>query len=135
MVSSEEFRGLASGLAGAELPLVQRVGRGRVVAADSAGIQLVVQGIRAPYTWDRLDAALQRLAANHTLGIDELGGGTDAVGLVSLIAAALGDSVRVLSVAGQVVLLAPEGRPIHQYSDMGGESRRWPRHRKAVFRS
>jgi hypothetical protein len=106
-----------------------------VVAADSAGIQLVVQGIRAPYTWDRLDAALQRLAANHTLGIDELGGGTDAVGLVSLIATALGDSVRVLPAAGQVVLLAPEGRPIHQYSDMGGVSRRWPRHRKAVFRS
>lgn len=134
MVSGEEMRGAVSDLVGADVPLVQRVGRGRVVAADSAGIELVVQGIRTPYTWERLDAALRRLAANHTLGIDELGGGTDAVGMVSLVAAALGDSVRVSPVSGQIVLLAPEGRPIHQYSDMSGVSRRWPRHRREVPR-
>lgn len=134
MVSCDEMRGAVSGLVGAEVPLVQHAGRGRVVAADSAGVELVVEGIRTPYTWGRLEAALQRLAANHTLGIDELGGGTDAVGIVSLIAAALGDSVRVSPVAGQVVLLAPEGRPIHQYSDMSGVSRRWPRHRRVVPR-
>jgi len=134
MVSCEEMRGTVSGLVGAEVPLVQHVGRGRVVAVDSAGVELVVQGVRMPYTWERLDAALQRLAANHTLGIDELGGGTDAVGIVSLIAAALGRSVRVSPAAGQVVLLEPEGRPIHQYSDMSGPSRRWPRHRRAVAR-
>lgn len=134
MVSGEEMRGAVSDLVGADVPLVQRVGRGRVVAADSGGIELVVQGIRTPYTWERLDAALRRLAANHTLGIDELGGGTDAVGMVSLVAAALGDTVRVLQVSGQIVLLAPEGRPIHQYSDMSGVSRRWPRHRREVPR-
>ena len=46
-----------------------------------------MRGKRADYTWDRVRDTWLRLQANQALTVDELGGGHDAVGLVSLFAA------------------------------------------------
>jgi len=105
-------------MVGSGFPLVLWRGEGRIAGSDDAGLDLLVRGIRARYTWDRLDVTLQRLFANHTLGVDELGGGHDAVGIVSLFALLLVDEVKVLGDDGLLVQRLPEGTPIHQYADM-----------------
>jgi hypothetical protein len=118
MISIEALRTTATSLAGDSFPLVLWIGQGSIVASDEAGLDLLIRGIRARYTWDRLDVSLRRLFANHTLGVDELGGGSDAVGIVSLFALLLADDVKVLGPEGLLVLRVPEGTPIHQYADM-----------------
>ena len=118
MISIEALKTSATSMVGDRFPLVLWRGQGRIAASDAAGLDLLVRGIRARYTWDRLDVTLRRLFANHTLGVDELGGGHDAVGIVSLFALLLGDDVEVLGVDGLLVLRLPEGTPIHQYADM-----------------
>ena len=118
MISIEVLRTSATSLVGDGFPLVLWRGQGRIVGSDEAGLDLLVRGMRARYTWDRLDGALRRLLANHTLGVDELGGGHDAVGVVSLFALLLADDVKVIGPDGLLVLRLPEGTPIHQYADM-----------------
>ncbi|HET6495091.1 MAG TPA: hypothetical protein VFH61_06980 [Thermoleophilia bacterium] len=118
MISIEVLRTGATSLVGDGFPLVFWSGQGRVVGSDEVGLDLLVRGMRARYTWDRLDVTLRRLFANHTLGVDELGGGHDAVGVVSLFALLLADDVKVIGPDGLLVLRRPEGTPIHQYADM-----------------
>jgi hypothetical protein len=118
-------------MVGARFPLVCGRGSGRVAAADSAGLDVIVDGLRARLSWDRLDAVLRRLSANYTLGVDEMGGGHDAVGIVSLFAQVLADDVTVIAREGLLVLRRREGPPVHQYADMDGLVHRWPRHRRA----
>jgi hypothetical protein len=118
MISIAALRTSATSMVGDGFPLVLWRGEGRIAGSDDAGLDLLVRGLRARYTWDRLDVTLQRLLANHTLGVDELGGGSDAVGIVSLFALLLADDVKVLGAEGLLVLRLPEGTPIHQYADM-----------------
>lgn len=118
MISIEVLKTNAASLAGDGVPLVLWRGQGRVAVADEAGLDLLVRGVRVRYTWERLESTLRRLFANHTLGSDELGGGPDAVGIVSLFAFLLADDVEVLDADGLLVLRLPEGTPIHQYADM-----------------
>jgi hypothetical protein len=118
MISIETLKTSAASMAGDGFALVLWRGEGRIAGSDDTGLDLLVRGIRARYTWDRLDVTLQRLLANHTLGVDELGGGHDAVGIVSLFALLLPEEVTVLDRDGLLVLRSPEGTPIHQYADM-----------------
>ena len=74
--------------------------------------------MRADFTWDRLTVTWKRLVADHTLTVDELGGGHDAVGIVSLFALMQADALDVLDADGLLVLKAPEDTPVHQYADM-----------------
>jgi hypothetical protein len=89
-------------------------GTGRVVnAADTLSLQ--VRGKRADYTWDRLRDTWQRLQVNHALTVDELGGGHDAVGLVSLFAALGQDEIDVEATAGVLRLPKAAGRPVRPH--------------------
>ena len=90
MISIETMKHRTEQMVGEEFPLVFWRGKGRIVGADEGGLSLLVRGMRADYTWDRLTVTWQRLLANHTLTVDELGGGHDAVGIVSIFAAAAG---------------------------------------------
>jgi len=92
--------------------------RVRVAATDATGVDILVNGVRVRLTWGRLEASLRRLAANHTLSVDELGGGIDAVGLVSALASALGSDVLVNSDKDLLVVRERVGTPIHQYAAM-----------------
>lgn len=130
MIAGEELQRRVRALAGGQFPLVQGDGSGRVAAAGPAGFDLAVCGVRTRYTWERLDAAAQRLMANHALDVDELGGGPDAAGLVSLLAVVLADDAAFGAGAGQLVLARPAAQPVHQFADMSGPSRRWPRQRR-----
>lgn len=129
MIAGDNLREQATGMVGASFPLVMQAGSGRLVAADESGLDLLVAGLRVRLTWGRIEAALSRLVANHTLGIDEIGGGHDAVGLVSLLAQLLADDVDVLAENGLLVVRDAAGVPVHQYADMSGLVRRWPYHR------
>jgi hypothetical protein len=134
MISGEDLRALSTGRIGEPFPLLLGPGSGRIMAADDAGLDLLVGGLRARLTWGRLNAAVARLAANFTLSVDELGGGHDAVGLVSLLAWLLPDELDVLPEKGLLVVHAPAGVPVHQYADMSGLVRRWPYHRRRPAR-
>jgi hypothetical protein len=103
---------------GEEFPLVFWRGKGRVVGADEDRLSLLVRGMRADYTWDRLTVTWQRLLANHTITVDELGGGHDAVGIVSVFALLQADGLDVLDADGLVVLKERADTPVHQYADM-----------------
>jgi hypothetical protein len=54
----------------------------------------------------------QRLQENQALTVDELGGGHDAVGLVSLFAACGQDEVEVVAADGLLRLPRAAGRPV-----------------------
>lgn len=95
----------------AEFDLIFWKGTGRVVGAGDT-LSLQVRGKRADYTWARLRDTWQRLQANHALTIDELGGGHDAVGLVSLFAALGQDEIEVVAAAGLLELPGAAGRPV-----------------------
>lgn len=118
MISAETLQRRGRQMAGQAFPLVGSRGSGRVVRVGDAGLSLLVRGVRVDCTWDRLLSAWSRLVANHTLTVDELGGGSDAVGLVSLLAALQGDALTVIDADSLVALSAPVGAPIHQYADM-----------------
>jgi hypothetical protein len=118
MISIETMKYRTSLSLGAKFPLVFWRGTGRIVASDDTGLDVLVRGMRAHYTWERLTTTWQRLLANHTLGIDELGGGHDAVGIVSLFADMQADAVSVNEADGLLVLDERQGTPVHQYADM-----------------
>ena len=118
MISIETMQHRTEQMLGEEFPLVFWRGKGRIVGADEGGLSLLVRGMRADYTWDRLSVTWQRLLSNHTLTVDELGGGHDAVGIVSLFALLQSDGLDVLDVDGLLVLKERADTPVHQYADM-----------------
>jgi hypothetical protein len=95
-----------------DFDLVFWKGAGRVVSAADDRLSLQVRGKRADYTWERVRDTWLRLQVNHTLTVDELGGGHDAVGLVSLFAAFQIDEVEVVSADGLLRLRNAKGRPV-----------------------
>jgi hypothetical protein len=74
--------------------------------------------MRADFTWDRLTVTWDRLLSNHTLTVDELGGGHDAVGIVSLFAQLQADGLDVVDADGLLLLRERADTPVHQYADM-----------------
>lgn len=133
-VRLEGMQQQSSEMVGAEFPLVMWNGTGRIVAAGEDGVSLLVRGLRADFTWGRIAGTWKRLRDNQTLGIDELGGGHDAVGLVSLFAFMEPDSLDALGDRGVLVFRRTQKRrenPVHQYADMDVPSA-WPQWRSHV---
>jgi hypothetical protein len=118
MISIDTMKHRAKQMLGEEFPLVFWRGKGRIVGADEGGLSLLVRGMRADYTWDRLNVTWKRLLSNHTLTVDELGGGHDAVGIVSIFAQQQADGLDVLDADGLLVLRERPDTPVHQYADM-----------------
>jgi hypothetical protein len=118
MISIDTMKHRAKQMLGEEFPLVFWRGKGRIVGADAGGLSLLVRGMRADYTWDRLTVTWKRLLSNHTLTVDELGGGHDAVGIVSIFAQLQADGLDVLDADGLLVLRERPDTPVHQYADM-----------------
>ena len=96
MISAETMKWRLQEGKVAEFDLVFWKGTGRVVGAGDDRLSLQVRGKRADYTWDRVRDTWRRLQDNHALTVDELGGGHDAVGLVSLFAVFGGDELEVV---------------------------------------
>ena len=115
-VDAMRLRGAA--MIGEEFPLVFWRGKGRIVASDDNSISLLVRGVRVDLTWERLSTTWDRLLSNHTLTVDELGGGADAVGIVSLFALFAAEVLSVLGSDGLLVLLETQETPVHQFADM-----------------
>jgi hypothetical protein len=118
LVSVETMKLRCADMIGTEFPLVFWRGMGRIVASDDASIALLVRGVRVDLTWDRLAVTWVRLLANQTLSVDELGGGADAVGIVSLFAVLQAKGLCTLEADGLIMLAETEGVPVHQYADM-----------------
>ena len=118
MISIETMKYRTEQMLGDEFPLVFWRGKGRIVGSGEGGLSLLVRGMRADYTWDRLTVTWKRLLSNHTLTVDELGGGHDAVGIVSIFALMQADGLDVLDVDGLLVLKERADTPVHQYADM-----------------
>jgi hypothetical protein len=118
MISIETMKFRTADMIGDEFPLVFWRGKGRIVASDDVSLSLLVRGLRVDLTWDRLVTTWGRILSNHTLTVDELGGGADAVGIVSLFAFLQADAVSVLDTDGLLVVDDTEGTPVHQYADM-----------------
>jgi len=98
-----------------DFDLVFWTGTARVVAAGDDKLSLQVRGKRADYTWQRVTDTWRRFQANQALTVDELGGGHDAVGLVSLYAAFADDDVDVVPRDGLLRLRTANGKPIRPY--------------------
>jgi hypothetical protein len=81
-------------------------------------LSLLVRGMRADLTWDRLTVTWNRFLSNHTLTVDELGGGHDAVGIVSVFALVQADDLDVLDADGLLILKEHADTPVHQHADM-----------------
>jgi hypothetical protein len=118
MISIETMKFRTADMIGDEFPLVFWRGKGRIVASDDVSLSLLVRGMRVDLTWDRLATTWARLVSNHTLTVDELGGGADAVGVVSLFATMQADGVAVLDTDGLLVMDETTGTPVHQFADM-----------------
>ncbi|MBE0528099.1 MAG: hypothetical protein IH629_02705 [Thermoleophilia bacterium] len=118
MISIETMKFRTADMIGDEFPLVFWRGKGRIVASDDVSLSLLVRGMRVDLTWDRLATTWARFESNHTLTVDELGGGADAVGVVSLFAVLQADGVAVLDIDGLLVMDETSGTPVHQYADM-----------------
>jgi hypothetical protein len=118
MISIETMKFRTADMIGEEFPLVFWRGKGRIVASDDTSLSLQVRGIRTDLTWERLFTTWSRTLSNHTLTVDELGGGADAVGIVSLFAYLQADAVSVLDSDGLLVVDDTEGTPVHQFADM-----------------
>jgi hypothetical protein len=106
-------------MVGEEFPLVMWRGAGHIVGSDDKGLSLLVRGTRVHCTWERLSVTWERLLSNYTLGIDELGGAADAVGIVSIFALLQSDAVDAVDPDGLLVLKERTDTPVHQYADMG----------------
>jgi hypothetical protein len=133
-ITLEAIQRQSAEIVGVEFPLVLWSGSGRIVSAGDEGVAVLVRGMRADYTWDRLAAAWRRLRDNHTMSVDELGGGHDAVGIVSLFAFIEAADVDVHGEQGMLVLRRQQKRrenPIHQYADMGTPTA-WPQWRSHI---
>jgi hypothetical protein len=118
MISIETMKFRTADMIGQEFPLVFWRGKGRIVSSDDTSLSLQVRGVRVDLTWDRLVTTWGRTLSNHTLTVDELGGGADAVGIVSLFAFLQADAVSVLDTDGLLVVDDTEGTPVHQFADM-----------------
>jgi len=118
MISIETMKFRTAETIGDEFPLVFWSGQGRIVGSDERALSLLVRGVRCDYTWDRLATTWNRFLANHTLTVDELGGGADAVGIVSLFARLQADGLSLVPDDGLLVLSEPADTPVHQYADM-----------------
>jgi hypothetical protein len=118
MISIETMKFRTAEMVGEEFPLVFWHGKGRIVGANETSLSLLVRGLRADLTWDRLTVTWRRFLSNHTLTVDELGGGVDAVGVISIFAALQADGVSVLDTDGLLVLNETADTPVHQYADM-----------------
>jgi hypothetical protein len=118
MISIDTMKFRTADMIGDEFPLVFWRGKGRIVASDDVSLSLLVRGMRVDLTWDRLATTWARFESNHTLTVDELGGGADAVGVVSLFAALQADGVAVLDTDGLLVMDETSGTPVHQFADM-----------------
>jgi hypothetical protein len=121
MLSFETAKWRLSSMAGREFPLVFWQGAGRVVAVDASSLSLQVRGKRAEYTWDRLQNVWGRLRDNHSVSVDELGGGHDAVGAVSVLALLADEDVLVDSEHGVLRLRKPTTKPVHENVPMVDE--------------
>lgn len=118
MISIETLKYRTADMIGQEFPLVLWRGKARVVASDDDSLALLVRGMRVDITWTRLATTWKRFLSNHTLTVDELGGGADAVGIVSLFAELEADGLSVVDTDGLLVLGVPVDTPVHQYADM-----------------
>jgi hypothetical protein len=118
MISIETMKFRTADMIGEEFRLVFWRGYGRIVASDDESISLLVRGVRVDLTWDRLTVTWSRFLQNHTMTVDELGGGADAVGIVSLFAHMQADGLCTLEADGLITLAESEGVPVHQYADM-----------------
>jgi hypothetical protein len=118
MISIETMKFRSADMIGEEFPLVFWRGKGRIVASDDTSLSLLVRGLRVDLTWDRLVTTWARTLSNHTLTVDELGGGADAVGVVSLFAFMQADALSVLDTDGLLVVDDTVGTPVHQFADM-----------------
>jgi hypothetical protein len=114
MLTVEMAKTRLEGMKGAQFPLVFWEGSGTVVDIGESALALQVRGKRADYTWGRLENVLDRLGTNHNVSVDELGGGHDAVGLVSLAALLVADDVEVAAEIGMLRLRNAPGVPVHQ---------------------
>jgi len=118
MISIDTMKQRSAEMLGEEFPLVFWRGKGRIVGSDEGGLSLLVRGLRADFTWDRLTVTWDRFLSNHTLTVDELGGGHDAVGIVSLFAQLQADGLDVVDADGLLLLRERPDTPVHQYADM-----------------
>ena len=118
MISIDTMKQRSAEMLGEEFPLVFWRGKGRIVGSDQGGLSLLVRGLRADFTWDRLTVTWDRFLSNHTLTVDELGGGHDAVGIVSLFAQLQADGLDVVDADGLLLLRERPDTPVHQYADM-----------------
>jgi hypothetical protein len=118
MISIETMKFRTADMIGDEFPLVFWRGKGRIIASDDVSLSLLVRGVRVDLTWERLATTWARLLSNHTLTVDELGGGADAVGVISLFATLQADGVSVLDTDGLLVVDETSGTPVHQFADM-----------------
>ena len=98
-----------------EFDLVFWTGTGRVVGVGDDTLSLQVRGKRADYPWTRVTDTWRRFQANQALTVDELGGGHDAVGLVSLYAAFADADVAVVPRDGLLCLRHANGKPVRPY--------------------
>ncbi len=130
MLSTETVKFRTAQMVGAEFPLVFWRGKGRIASADETSIALTVRGQRCDLTWDRLILTWRRFLENHTLSVDELGGGADAVAVVSLFAFMQADTVEVIDADGLLVLRDAGGKPVHQYADVSRPATWAPWYRK-----
>jgi hypothetical protein len=130
MLSIETVKYRTAQMVGMEFPLVFWRGTGRIASHDDTSISLVVRGQRCKLTWDRLVLTWRRFVENHTLSVDELGGGADAVGVVSLFAVMQTDVVDVIDADGLLVLRDAGGKPVHQYADVSRPATWAPWYRK-----
>jgi len=119
VISIETMKSRTAGMIGAEFPLVFWRGTSRVVGSDETSLALLVRGVRVDLTWERLAATWKRLLSNHTLSVDELGGGADAVGIISLFADLQVDGLGIVGPDGLLVLRDPADTPVHQYTAIG----------------
>ena len=78
MLSVETMKWRLERMKGRTFPLVQWPGTARVLDVTETSLDLLVGGVRADYTWDRVRITQQRLMQNHELSIAELGGQHDA---------------------------------------------------------
>ena len=118
MIAIETMKQRTAEKLGEEFPLVYWSGTGRIVGSDDARLSLLVRGMRADYTWERLAITWRRVLENYTLDVDELGAAHDAVGIVSIFALLGADDLDVFGEDGLIVLKKRADTPIHQYSDM-----------------
>ncbi|MEZ5125527.1 MAG: hypothetical protein R2826_04665 [Thermoleophilia bacterium] len=132
MLSVEVMKGEAERCRGEEFSLVGRSGRGRVLGGDARSLRLAVNGLFVLLAWGRLDAAIKRLSANGFLSVTELGGGSDAVAVVSALAYFSRGALTLDAGSRLVLLPAARTKPVHQFTEMHPPIERWPRHRRAT---